>query len=272
MLRPCEKIVQRPMKILVTFAVEAEFAPWRKRHPFQVCAVAPGRSLSEKSLYEAVFSNCSVRVFLTGIGVQNAASAMKAVIQTEADVCISSGLAGALAPAYRVGDIVAARRVSSLGTNSYVSSDGNLLARAADCGAKVANTFITSEKLVVTGDNKRAMSHFGDVVEMESYAVLQAARGLGVPAVAVRAISDAAGEDLPLDFTGVLDDRGRIQMLRMMSGLARRPRRIPGVVRFGLQCHRAAERLADFLDRYISVFSSRKNAIRDGRLEEASAT
>lgn len=61
-------------------------------------------------------------------------------------------------------------------------------------------------------------------------------------------------------------------MLRMMSGLARRPRRIPGVVRFGLQCHRAAERLADFLDRYISVFSSRKNAIRGGRLEEASAT
>lgn len=260
------------MKVLITFAVAAEFAPWRERHPFQACAVAPDRSLGEKSLYEAVFSNCSVLVLLTRIGVHNAALAMRGVLQSAPDVCISSGLAGALSPAHRVGDIVAARRVSSFGTNSYFSSDGSLLAKAADCGAKVVNAFITSEKLVVTGENKRAMSHFGDVVEMESYPVLQAARGLGVPAVAIRAISDAAEEDLPLDFSEVLDDRGNVRMLRMMGGLARRPRRIPGVIRFSLQCHRTAERLADFLDRYIPSLAARGHSAGGGRLEEVSAT
>jgi len=256
------------MLVLVTFAAKAEFDPWRARHGFRALPPQAGRSENEVSLYEAALHGCKVRVLLTGIGLQNASQSAETALQKGAELCIASGLAGALVPSYRVGDIVAARRVVRPGSDAFLNGDDEFLAEAVACGAKLANGLVTSDALAVRREQKRALAAFGDTVDMESYAVLKAAQDFGARAIAVRAISDAANEELPLDFSALMNDRGEIEVARLAGHLVRRPRRIPGLVRFGFQCRRSARQLADFLDRYVAKLAAWKQPQGGARLEE----
>ena len=95
------------MRVLVTFAVENEFAPWRGMRDFRRTASA------SPSLYQAQFDSVDVAVVLTGIGAHHARRAMQLALPDGADFCISSGLAGALQLRHRIGEVVVARAVRS---------------------------------------------------------------------------------------------------------------------------------------------------------------
>src|SRR5260370_2595535 len=96
------------MRILVTFAVEAEFAPWRKRHHFSPV------QLGDLTTYNADIAGVGIVVLLTGMGGTHAGSATLGIqmIATETgrffDVCVSTGLAGGLVPPNRGREIVVA--------------------------------------------------------------------------------------------------------------------------------------------------------------------
>src|SRR6202045_5408488 len=81
------------MRILVTFAVEAEFAPWRKLREFKK------RTLENGSSFKTTFGDNDLEVLLTGIGhaACGVTLAKKSFLQEgKPDLVISSGLAGAL--------------------------------------------------------------------------------------------------------------------------------------------------------------------------------
>src|ERR1700733_10657526 len=96
------------MKILVTFAVRAEFAPWRRRRNFM-------RLPGEWPVFETMFGGVQVRAILTGNGQDHALSPAKWALAYKPDMCISTGLAGSLHEDYRPGDILAAPLVSEVG-------------------------------------------------------------------------------------------------------------------------------------------------------------
>src|SRR6266403_725 len=98
------------MKVLVTFAVEAEFAAWRKLHAFNLIDYQ-GLKLRRTKIGAA-----EVTVLITGVGSQAAALAMDLMMRMADkdmyfDVCISSGLAGALCETLSVGDIIAPKEL-----------------------------------------------------------------------------------------------------------------------------------------------------------------
>jgi adenosylhomocysteine nucleosidase len=96
-------------------------------------------------------------------------------------------------------------------------------------------------------------------VEMESFELLRAASARGIPAVAVRAISDTVDEDLPLDMNQVFTEAGQVSIPRVLGQVARRPQALPGLVRLGRQSQDAAESLARFLDAYLPVLAAQKS-------------
>jgi adenosylhomocysteine nucleosidase len=259
------------VKILVTFAVASEFAPWRARHRFspspQRLQAGNGRCVS----YDGRVGQVAVRVVLTGVGGQNATLRLHHSFREGEDLCISSGLAGGLTRSCRVGDVVVARCVSLRGTATSVASDAALVSMASECGAAPVSRFVTVEKIVIATKQKEALATSGDVVEMESYFVLKAAAFARVPAVAIRAISDTVEEDLPMDFSRVLDAQGHVEMRKLLASVAREPRRIPSLVRFGVRSHRAAKTLADFLDRYLSSLDRGGKNTESIELREAAA-
>src|SRR3989304_5274057 len=91
------------MRILVTFALDAEFAPWRRLRRFRRVALAA------PSLYEARVGAADVRVALTGVGAAHARRIIPQALAEGADLCISTGLAGGLRMGQRTGEGLAAR-------------------------------------------------------------------------------------------------------------------------------------------------------------------
>ncbi len=238
------------MKVLVTFAVDTEFAPWRRLRNFRR---AP---LGGMTIHEARIGDAQVRVALTGIGPGPAGRAARAALSDRPDFCISTGLAGGLKPAYEVGEILAAQAICFGGGEDILRSDESLLDEATRCGATRVEMLRTSETLVLTAEEKYALGVEADAVEMESYAVLAEAARWGVPGVAIRAISDGAGEDLPYDFDRARDPGGRIRLPGMLAQIARRPHRLPALLRLSRQCRHAAALLAQFLDLYVGAWQA----------------
>jgi adenosylhomocysteine nucleosidase len=223
-------------------------------------------------LYRANINSNEVTVLLTGIGGENASNAMRTVHLELTDVCIVTGLAGALDSSLKPGTIVAGKRCEALSQDLKTASDADLMDLALAAGARAVDLFLTSETILVTANEKQNLSTSGSVVEMESAHVLAAASRLQVPAVAVRAISDAADEDLPIDFQQILDSRGHLRVSRLLKELAWHPHRLPLLVRFGRQSRAAAWSLADFLDQYIPLVAAKWQGVYASGIEEVTAT
>jgi len=247
------------LKILVTFALETEFAPWRTLRKFR------REMWGAAETHVAEIGGAEVRVILTGVGSRQAALAVSNVSWDEPDTmqfCISSGLAGGLKPAYRVGEVLSARTVVAESappdaSGRTIESSPALVSFAAEAGATVVDRFYSAERAVSTAHEKRHLGESADAVEMESFQVLLKARADGIPAVAIRSISDAVDEDLPLDMNEVFTERGEVSIPRVLGQVAMRPQSLPGLVRLGRKSKQAAESLAEFLDRYILALSVR---------------
>jgi adenosylhomocysteine nucleosidase len=238
------------MKILVTFAVRTEFAPWRRRRNFlRLPEVSP--------VFEADFGGARVRAILTGMGQEHALEAAKRSLTYRPDICISTGLAGSLRSGYRPGDILAARLVSELGEPVAVASHPELLSTAVDCGARQIERLATSRTLVAHAEQKRQLGNQAEAVDMESYTILAEAARCGVPAVAIRAISDTADFDMPYDFERARDAQGQIRVMAIVSQVLRKPSGLPELLKLARDSRFASRRLADFLDAFVGTMADR---------------
>lgn len=230
------------MRVLVTFAVDAEFAPWRELREFT-------KQGSES--FVARIASAEVHVLLTGIGGKNGMASHRA-----ADICISSGLAGALRSEYRPGDILAAERVHAVAQKSVLLSDAKLVQLAVDYGARAVDCFYTADRVIGLASEKRELGKVADAVEMESGQVLHEASAIGAKVVALRGISDAAEENLPLNFHRTITPTGGLSVPRLLVEILRHPGAVPALARFAKQSRMASEKLCAFLDRYLDAVVS----------------
>jgi adenosylhomocysteine nucleosidase len=236
------------MRVLVTFAVEAEFAPWRRMREFAE------KQDGNSTIYTARSGESEIDVLLTGIGRKSAwLETAKKVWNGDVNICISSGLAGALRPEYRPGEILAARVVHAAGTGKAVSCDGDLMRLALENGGREVGSFYSVDEVILSANEKSELGKSYDAVEMESGEVLCEMAAPGARVIAIRGISDAAEEDLPLDFNRVTTSTGEVSLSRVLREVARHPTAVPALIRFGRQSQVAAERLGEFLDRYVEA-------------------
>ena len=206
------------MTVVVTFAVRSELAPWLRLRVF--------RQVRAEGLecHETTIAGAEVLAVATGMGAANAAQAIRHALNIRPpDAVVASGLAGALKPEYRVGDVLAARCIRSERGDQQVSSSDALLRLAVECGAKAVDSLVSANAIARTVEDKARLGGFAEAVDMESLAILTEARRAGIAAVAVRSIADTAQCDLPCDFSKMLDERGRVRLWQ----LALEPLRAP---------------------------------------------
>lgn len=245
------------MRILVTFAVEAEFAPWRTLREFHKVRVSAEHWSGGVEVFETTIDSNIVWVSLTGMGIKCFGLHEDMSFQSaKVDAVISSGLAGALKSTYSVGDIVAAKRVGTTRDASGIPGNAGLLETAQRCGAKLAEALLTSNHIVETAEEKKNLSLFADVVDMESFHVMYAFRNQNLPCLTIRAISDGSDEDLPINFSKAVRNDGSLRVGALIGELAKRPAKIPDLVRFGQQSRNAAQKLATFLDGFVETLTS----------------
>lgn len=239
------------MKILVTFALENEFAPWRKMARFQRVSVS-----DLDGWYEARIGPAEVRVVVTGTGEFAAQRAMNHAFESVPDFCIASGLAGSLKAEYVPGDVLVGHDVTEIKSGRTLVADTELRQLAAEMGAKPVEKFLVAERVVATVAEKQKLAAMGDAVEMESVHVLAAAKQHGVRSVAIRSVSDTVDRDLPLDFERVFDASGHVSVKKVIGQVAEKPTRIGGLVRLAEDSARAAKSLAKFLNLFVQALST----------------
>jgi hypothetical protein len=73
--------------------------------------------------------------------------------------------------------------------------------------------------------------------------------------VAIRAVGDAADEDLPFDFNEAIADDGALRKIVLLRQVLASPSRWPMLARFAAAQQRALTGLARFLDRFVVAIS-----------------
>jgi adenosylhomocysteine nucleosidase len=202
--------------ILVCFAMPEEAAPFTKR----------------------VRNSNEIQVLVTGIGRENAGGAVCTTLATtKPSMVLTCGYAGGLNPVLKSGDAAFSDDAAS-----------GLRPRLLAAGAREAR-FHCVDHIVVTATEKRLLREAtaADAVEMESGVIREICREQGVPAATVRVISDAAGEDLPLDFNRLMTADRKMDYARLAGAILKSPGRIPALLRLQSQTRRAGEELARVL-------------------------
>jgi nucleoside phosphorylase len=255
------------VKILVTFAVDAEFAPWLKRRAFSKSTAqrkSPYRKhrTAEYPVYDVALGSTTLRVVLTGMGDEAAKRTINALLdEWTPDICITSGLAGSTKPENKVGEVLVAEHVRASKLWRCKNLDSALLDLACTQGAKRVGYFLTSGHFIREASEKQSMISFADAVEMESFQIVSAAISRGIPVAAIRVVSDAHNEDMPYDFDRFVNDEGWPSVPKALGQFARHPMgvfRLSSVVR---QARKSAEILADFFERFIPALISEQDVV-----------
>jgi len=200
-------------------------------------------------------SGVPVFVFLTGSGKAASAQAAERALSAVEPAClVIAGFGAAVAPGPRPGDLVVATFVGAEGCADALPCDRHLqdaAARARPTGVAVfSGPLVTTAHVLIHPDEKaRVAAETGAVVvDMESDPVARVAASLGIPFVAIRAVTDAANDTMPLDFNAHVDAAGYIRRGAIVAAAMRRPRSIAGLVRLGRDSARAARNLGAFLE------------------------
>lgn len=253
------------MKVLLTFAVEPEFAPLRKLREFEEFRIG------DVSVFQARIGRATVDVVVTGMGPANAQRAAEAAMSVPHTICICSGFCGALKSEHHVGDILAARAVQQMGKNKTIECSQGLVTNAWGDGAKHAQHFLSSEKIVATAEEKARLAPFADAVDMESFAILSVAHERKLSAVAIRVVSDRFDQDVPIDFSATVDEKGRVRIAGVLQKVVFHPINIPALIRLGRESKTAAEGLANFLEAYIKKISLSTHGWPQGNLSDVAS-
>ena len=157
--------------------------------------------------------NAEVIYVETGIGKVNAAMhTMRAICEYHPDVVINLGSAGTLN--HKVGDIIVCNRfidrdlhnVTLDGVISEIEFDRDAINRIFLSEhlmnhAKLVGTCNTGDSFITEGTDIE-----GDVIDMESYAVADVCRNMGIPFVAVKYVTDVVGQNSAQEWYAKLKD------------------------------------------------------------------
>ena len=168
----------------------------------------------------ALFDLARSVVAVGGIGEKCARRAAETVLDdAQPQLLLSAGIAGAIAPELKVGDVGRIREVVDVATGQrYPTGAGDWV-------------LATSQDVSDASKKRDLMTKFGaQVVDMEAAAVAQVASERGIEFAALKSISDEAGFELP-PLMQFIEDNGRFNKGRFLIYVAFRPKWWPTLAR-----------------------------------------
>ena len=234
----------------VVAAMPQEIAPLLRRMRVHTKETAAGFNV-----YRFEAHGSRVVLIESGMGPRHAAEATKTLISlADPTLILNFGFAGAVLPGTGVGELVLAERVLLLEEGRLTEGpqpDRRLCTLLVEACADAPFTlrrgsFVTAAAIM----NKEAVAAVlgaevaHPVLEMETAAVLLEAETADIPAVALRAVSDGAEEELGFSIDEFCDPQLRISLARVLGCIARRPWIVPQLLRLAGNTKKAGLDLA----------------------------
>jgi adenosylhomocysteine nucleosidase len=233
-------------------------ASWRELAPARAAlgSVQRGRRGSFER-ETGLAGGVEVHLVKTGLGPDSAFAAADALLaEVAVDAVVSTGYAGALGPA-GAGEVILGTEVlnwTKEHAQARFCADPALMAIAREAvgPARVAwsqGVVVTVENVVWRAAEKHTLGKVSGAiaVDMEGAAIAQAAAAGSVPFLSVRAVSDRADEDLPMDFNCWFTPWGRVRGIAQVLAC-------PLILRSVLQLRRQAEQGSRALAQFFRAF------------------
>jgi adenosylhomocysteine nucleosidase len=159
-----------------------------------------------------------------------------------ANCLMSFGIAGALAPALRAGDVVISAEVVS-DDNRWQADEWfqtHVADLALEIGAFQGAVFGASAILATEADKTQAWRKTGALaVDLESDVVARIASQAGIPFLVARTIADVAYRELPPAALIPLSEAGTPNLARVLGSVLRRPQQIGTLIRLARETRMA---------------------------------
>ncbi len=205
----------------------------------------------------------ATRAAIVGIGAHAAPALQLLIDEQQPAVVLSLGFAGALEPMAGTADVVLCSSVRTMDGRSLDLDTESLAPALRRAGIEPAvGALLTVERpLLLHPDKWRARADSGAaVVDMEGFALAEAAREAGVPFLAMRVILDEFGEDLP-NFVGtIVEDGGRHEWAHSAAALARNPLLARGMLRLAGQARQAGAAMRRVVDAAVPTLGQHPEA------------
>ncbi len=172
------------MKTGIQFATHKEAVPFLTNATFEPVAENPFPLYKKDGIY----------LIISGIGKVNSAIAASFLIsQYKTGRMINLGSAGSLTDNYKIGDVLQINKsVEYDGRNNEKPRHKFLTPNALD-GIPSAS-LVTSDSPVITLEERKRVSRFGSLVDMEGASFMQACRAFNSEAYLFKVISDIPGD------------------------------------------------------------------------------
>lgn len=218
----------------ILIAMREELAPLT-RH-WKLDWTGPG------NLWTGKVHGLRVQVALSGVGVQRARQAAHQLKNYgKPDWLVSLGYSGALQPHLRPGDAVWGSEVIAPDHTHHLAPDKTEVEKAITIW-QTGQLLCSSTMVAKKEQHPEALA-----IDMESAAVAEA----GLPWRALRVIVDDLRTELPLDFNRCLDSNGQTSPLKLAKEVARRPHRLPQLMKFAGHAQAAQRGLIAGADRLL---------------------
>jgi hopanoid-associated phosphorylase len=184
---------------------------------------------------------------IIGAGDHERTSALVDTAIDGAKCIVSFGVAGALAPGLRAGDVILSGDV--IGDEGRWRPSDEFQERILDLAWQVGafeGPVLGARTILATEDAKRAAwRETGALaVDMESEVVARAAEAAGIPFLVLRAIADPAIRELPSAALIPLAEDGTPALAQIIAEVMRRPRQIPTLLALARETRQALLALA----------------------------
>lgn len=202
----------------------------------------------------------------SGIGRERSRRAAESLIKIfNIDAIISAGLAGGVRDRGRTGDLLVARNVlnhsemerPSGAPTSYPCHQGlvDMSCRlASEKGLEFhCGDLLTVDRVVAQPTSKRQIGDTTSAVaiDMEGVGVAEAAMASEKPFLALKVLSDEAGDELKA--YDLVDEEGRIRILRVVSYIINNPQDLTYLLRLRRKTNVALDKLTLFLPYFIAM-------------------
>jgi adenosylhomocysteine nucleosidase len=196
---------------------------------------------------EARIARAAGFMVVVGAGNRGRTTALVEKEVHRADCIVSFGIAGALAPELRAGDVVVSAEVVS-GDQSWRTEEPfcrRITAFALDINARQGPVLGSAAILATAAEKRRAQIETGALaVDLESDVVARIAASVGIPFVVMRAIADTADRELPPAALIPLGENGTPKLDRVLASVLRRPHQVAALIGLARDTRTALSALA----------------------------
>jgi adenosylhomocysteine nucleosidase len=166
----------------------------------------------------------------------------------QAECLVSFGIAGALRPGLKPGDIVISTEVVDEDRRWLTGESLRALIPelVQQIGAVEGPVLGAQMVLATEADKRRAWQETGAIaVDLESVVVARAGAALGIPFLVLRAIADPATRSLPPAALLPLSAEGKPQVGQVLASVMRRPQQLPSLFGIAREARQALAALVE---------------------------